>query len=171
VLPIVVTWADHKSLQIFRDDIAELKTKCDIVVASCHWGLERDVLEYMQDIGRAAIDAGADVVFGHGPHYSLPIEVYKGKPIYYGVGSFSFHTGHGGIKHGNWVGMLAKLSFDSGALREASFQFVRHNEHNESVLCKLADEGKTFDEIQTGSQAFGTKLTPRGDDVVLYLGR
>jgi poly-gamma-glutamate capsule biosynthesis protein CapA/YwtB (metallophosphatase superfamily) len=28
----------------------------------------------MTDIAHAAIDAGADVVMGHGPHYSLPVE-------------------------------------------------------------------------------------------------
>ena len=32
-------------------------------------------------------DAGADVVVGS-PHFSLPIEVYKGKQIFYGLGSF-----------------------------------------------------------------------------------
>ena len=50
----------------------------------------------MTEIAHAAIDAGADLVIGHGPHYSLPVEVYRGKPIFYGLGSFSFHTGHGG---------------------------------------------------------------------------
>ena len=74
------------------DDVAALKAKCDYVVASCHWGLHQDVLDYMPQIAHAAIDAGADVVIGHGPHYSLPVEVYKGKPVYYGLGSFSFHT-------------------------------------------------------------------------------
>ena len=35
---------------------------CDIVVASHHWGLDEDVLEYMTEIAHAAIDAGADIV-------------------------------------------------------------------------------------------------------------
>jgi hypothetical protein len=47
-------------------------------------------------------------VIGHGPHYSLPVEIYRGKPIFYGLGSFSFHTGHGGRRHGDWIGMLAR---------------------------------------------------------------
>jgi poly-gamma-glutamate synthesis protein (capsule biosynthesis protein) len=59
-----------------------------VLVASCHWGLGKDVLQYMTEIAHAAVDAGADIVVGHGPHYSLPIEVYKGKPIFYGSATF-----------------------------------------------------------------------------------
>src|ERR671929_61116 len=79
-------------------------------------------LQYMTDIAHAAIDAGADLVIGHGPHSSLPVEVYKGKPIFYGLGSFSFHTGHGGRKHGDWVGMLGRIEVDAGKVREAAFR-------------------------------------------------
>ena len=56
--------------------------QADIVVASCHWGLHKEVLAYMREIGHAAIDAGADLVIGHGPHYSLPVEMYRGKAIF-----------------------------------------------------------------------------------------
>ena len=92
--PVIVTWADAKYIEAFKAQIKALKSECDWVVASCHWGLWTDVLEYMTEIAHAAIDAGADIVFGHGPHESLPIEFYESKPIFYGLGSFSFHTGH-----------------------------------------------------------------------------
>jgi poly-gamma-glutamate capsule biosynthesis protein CapA/YwtB (metallophosphatase superfamily) len=82
VPPIVVTWADAAYLDELRKDIAALRPRADIVVASCHWGLGREPLQYMTDIAHAAIDAGADVVMGHGPHYPLPIEVYSGRPIF-----------------------------------------------------------------------------------------
>ena len=167
--PIIKTWADPAYLKQYTEDVAALRAKCDVLVASCHWGLHQDVLEYMPEIAHAAIDAGADVVFGHGPHYSLPVEVYKGKPVYYGLGSFSFHTGHGGKKHGDWVGMLARLAFDGKKLTGATFQFVRHNAANESVLCKLADEQATLEDIKKRSAPFGTKLTPQGDQVALAL--
>src|SRR5205814_3057683 len=94
--PIVVTWADRDYLADFCDDVRTLRQRADLVVASCHWGLGEEVLDYMTEIAHAAIEAGADIVVGHGPHYSLPVEIYRGKPIFYGLGSFSFHTGHGG---------------------------------------------------------------------------
>jgi poly-gamma-glutamate synthesis protein (capsule biosynthesis protein) len=43
-----------------------------------HWGLHKEVLAYMPEIAHAAIDAGADLVIGHGPHHALPVEVYRG---------------------------------------------------------------------------------------------
>jgi poly-gamma-glutamate capsule biosynthesis protein CapA/YwtB (metallophosphatase superfamily) len=167
--PIIKTWADPKYLQQYTDDVAALRGKCDILVASCHWGLHQDVLEYMPEIAHAAIDAGADIVFGHGPHYSLPVEAYKGKPVFYGLGSFSFHTGHGGKKHGDWVGMLARIGFDGKAVNSATFQFARHNDANETVLCALADEQATLADITKRSAPFGTQLTAQGDQVAISL--
>jgi hypothetical protein len=167
--PIILTWCDAEHLQRFKDDVAALRAKTDFVVASCHWGLKEDVLDYMRETAHAAIDAGADVVMGHGPHYSLPVETYKGKPIFYGLGSFSFHTGHGGRKHGDWVGMLARITMDGKQLQDASFQFVRHNDENETILCALADEQTTLNDIQKRGTPFGAKFTPKGDQVSLVL--
>jgi len=38
---------------------------------------------------RAAVDAGADLVLGHGPHVPRAIEVYRGKLIAYSLGNFA----------------------------------------------------------------------------------
>jgi poly-gamma-glutamate synthesis protein (capsule biosynthesis protein) len=39
-----------------------------------------------------AIDAGADIFVGHGSHFPMGIEIYKGKPIFYSVGNFIFQN-------------------------------------------------------------------------------
>ena len=166
VPPIVLTWADRDYLSRFRDDVAALRAKADIVVCSCHWGLGKDVLDYMTEIAHSAIDAGADVVVGHGPHYSLPVEIYKGKPVYYGLGSFSFHTGHGGRKHGDWVGMLASVAIEGRAVARAAFRFVRHNGANETVLIAPRDEPDTLAEITRRGTRFGAKISLDGDEAV-----
>ena len=168
--PVIVTWADPDYLRAFTEEIAALRAEVDVLVASCHWGLHRDVLAYMREIAHAAIDAGADVVIGHGPHYALAIEVYRDKPVFYGLGSFSFHTGHGGRAHGDWIGMLARCGFDDRArLTEAGFSFVRHNQRNETVLCVVADEQTEFQEIVQRSVAYGTRLTAAKDAVSIAL--
>jgi poly-gamma-glutamate capsule biosynthesis protein CapA/YwtB (metallophosphatase superfamily) len=169
VPPIVVTWADRAYLSAFAEDIAALRREVDIVVASCHWGLGEEVLDYMPQIAHAAIDAGADIVIGHGPHYSLPVEVYRGKPIFYGLGSFSFHTGHGGRRHGDWIGMMARVEIEPGGEPAARFRFVRHNAANETVPCALAAEGATFDRLAAKSAALGARLVPEGDWVRVAL--
>jgi poly-gamma-glutamate synthesis protein (capsule biosynthesis protein) len=122
----------------------------------------------MREIAHAAIDAGADIVVGHGPHYALAVEVYRGRPIFYGLGSFSFHTGHGGRRHDSWVGMMARVAAGRG-IEAASFQFVRHNDRNETYLCPLADEADALAEVVAASGSFGTKLTPEGDEVRVAL--
>jgi poly-gamma-glutamate synthesis protein (capsule biosynthesis protein) len=165
VPPEVITWADPAYLKRLREDITRLREHCDVVVASQHWGLHKDVLQYMTEIAHAAIDAGADVVIGHGPHYSLPVEVYQGKPIFYGLGSFSFHTGHGGRKHGDWVGMLARVEIDSGTVTEAAFRLARHDESNQTYFCDPAKEGEALEEITRRSTALGTRLDVSGAEV------
>ena len=74
-------------------DIAALREQgCQLVIVSYHWGEEKDYIpnERQVPLGRATIDAGADLVLGHHSHRMNPIEVYKGKYICYSLGNFSF---------------------------------------------------------------------------------
>lgn len=66
--------------------------KVDIVILAAHWGIENTFKpnEQQKTIGHAAIDAGADIVFGTHPHVLQPIEEYNGGVIYYSLGNFSF---------------------------------------------------------------------------------
>ena len=43
---------------------------------------------YERPVAHAAIDAGADVVFGHHAHIMRGIENYRGRPIFHGLGNF-----------------------------------------------------------------------------------
>ena len=47
---------------------------------------------FMVDFARKAIDAGADMYLGHGWHTFTGIEIYKGKPIFYGLGSLFWQS-------------------------------------------------------------------------------
>src|SRR5262249_59440229 len=117
-----------------------LRREAEVVVASFHWGLHKEVLHYMEEIAHRAIDAGADLVIGHGPHYSLPVEIYRGVPVFYGLGSFSFHTGHGGRQHGDWLGMIGPVSWGGGRVARPAPQLVRHDRQNSTLLCELTGE-------------------------------
>ena len=169
VPPVIVTWPDPAALRDFAEDIAAARQEADIVVASCHWGLRKDTLAYMHEIAHAAIEAGADIVIGHGPHEAMAVEVYRGRPIFHGLGSFSFHTGHGGRAHGDWIGMMVRADVEKDGLRAARFQFVRHDAANETVPCRLADEAAELADIVRRSAALGTRLEPVGDEVSVCL--
>ena len=87
--PLISTM-DH--LPKLQSDIASLKSQADIILVSMHAGTEytRKPNQMQIDFARAAIDAGADVVIGHHPHWIQDIEIYNGKPIFYSLGNFVF---------------------------------------------------------------------------------
>ena len=72
--------------------IRNAKAQYDIVIVSFHWGAELDYKPNRNQInlGRAAIDAGADLVLGHHSHRIIPIEKYMDRYIVYSLGNFSF---------------------------------------------------------------------------------
>ena len=82
--------------RLVEADIAKAKETCDLVTVSFHWGKEldytpRNEAPYSQiTLGRAAIDAGADLVLGHHSHRINPIECYKGRYIVYSLANCSF---------------------------------------------------------------------------------
>lgn len=64
----------------------------EIVIYAPHWGVERYYHAYPGQIalGRACIDAGADIVFGSHTHVLENMEYYNGGVILYSMGNFSF---------------------------------------------------------------------------------
>lgn len=167
VPPEIVTWADATALGAYCEAIKTLAGEVDFVVASHHWGYEAEVLTYQTEIAHAAIDAGADIVLGHGPHYPLGIEIYKEKPILYGTGNFSFDLGHHG-RHGDWVGFFTTIRLSDAGAEEIFIRFVRHTDSNQTVLRLPADESDALAELAARSSIFGTELMLEDDRVVIW---
>lgn len=74
-------------------EIRSLKEQgAEIVIVAPHWGIEYTYrpTEEQKQVAHAAIDAGADIVFGTHPHVLQPIEYYADGVIYYSLGNFSF---------------------------------------------------------------------------------
>lgn len=89
--PKIYTFADPDSLEAMADDVRRLRAEADIVVVSLHKGVGHTpvvVAMYESPVARAAVDAGADAVFSHHPHIMRGIEVYKGRPVFHGLGNF-----------------------------------------------------------------------------------
>ncbi len=73
------------AVQQLKNDGAEY------IICCFHWGMELKPITAAQiDVGRACIDAGADLIFGCHPHCLQPIEEYNGGIILYSMGEFSF---------------------------------------------------------------------------------
>ncbi len=75
---------------VVREDVEQLRSEVDLVVVMPHWGKEYIATPepWQVDLAHAAVDAGADLVVGGHAHWPKGIEVYRGKPIFYGVGNF-----------------------------------------------------------------------------------
>ncbi|MGZ8598709.1 MAG: CapA family protein [Actinomycetota bacterium] len=70
--------------------IREAERSADLVLVTIHWGVELDTQprDYQIEEARAMIDAGADAIFGHHAHRLQPMDTYRGRPIFYGLGNF-----------------------------------------------------------------------------------
>jgi len=89
--PTIYTFATPESLDAMRDDLAALRPRVDVVVVAFHKGighLRAQLAMYEREVARAAIDAGADVVVGHHAHILRGVELYKGRPVFHGLGNF-----------------------------------------------------------------------------------
>jgi poly-gamma-glutamate capsule biosynthesis protein CapA/YwtB (metallophosphatase superfamily) len=58
-----------------------------------HWARDwYDVPDWVSGVAKQCIDAGAAVFVSHGAPVLQPIEIYKGRPIFYSLGNFIFHV-------------------------------------------------------------------------------
>ena len=77
--------------------IRDARRQADWVAVSIHahemrGGDREQPAEFIPSFCRQAVDAGADIVIGHGPHVLRGLEVYRGKPIFYSLGNFIFQN-------------------------------------------------------------------------------
>ena len=91
------TTANVRDKERLEQSIRRAGQESDYVIVSVHahemYGadIERPA-EFVEEICRAAIDAGANAVIGHGPHLVRGIEIYRDKPIFYSLGNFIFEN-------------------------------------------------------------------------------
>jgi poly-gamma-glutamate synthesis protein (capsule biosynthesis protein) len=69
------------------ESIGEAKQMSNYVVLSIH---VHEPGVWIEDFAHRAIDAGVDIFFSHGPHTVSGIEIYNNRPIFYGLGNFTF---------------------------------------------------------------------------------
>lgn len=90
--PRVILAAWREDLDRLADAIRRAREEVDFLIVSVHfhWGrhLRSDIPAQQDAFARAAVDAGADMVLGHGPHVLRGIEVHRGRPILYSIGNF-----------------------------------------------------------------------------------
>ena len=104
--------------------VKELAERSDVVIVSFHGGAEGKEHEHVTrqdetylgynrgnvyDFTHAVVDAGADLVFGHGPHVTRAIELYRDRLICYSLGNFCTY-GRFNLQGPNGIAPIIHLS-------------------------------------------------------------
>ena len=115
-----------KDLDGMRELVREARANAPVVVISCHWGGEGEKFLHTKNqtemfygenrgnlpaFAHAAIDAGADLILGHGPHVVRALELYKGRLIVYSLGNF---IGYGALSSRGKTGLTLVLEITLG---------------------------------------------------------
>lgn len=123
---------------------------------------------YEKQLAHAAIDAGADIVYGHGSHVVKGVEVYQGKPIMYCLGNFIT----------DWIrmrpnkeGLVARVVVEGKKVERVSMvPLTRDAENNDPLLLdpSAGDGAQLMEKVRKLSGE--TPLKVDGKEVVL-IGR
>jgi hypothetical protein len=135
----VVTTPDAADVDALRADLAAERDHVDILIAFFHFGVssQREIVDYQRALAHASIDAGADVVFGSHAHVIQPIEVYRGKPIFYGLSQVIFGWEFvARVKHPGQPGLAAELELEEGEFRWSA-RFVKPQDNLEPRIVAL----------------------------------
>ena len=88
---------ETEDLDALVEGVERARREADMVIVSLHchegvlgsWNTDRPA-DFVQTVAHAVVDAGADIVIGHGPHVLRGIELWKGCPIFYSLGNLFF---------------------------------------------------------------------------------
>jgi len=171
--PIIHTVPDPEDVAAMQEDVERARQQADVVIVSWHWGVspysggKGELVGYQTKMAYAAVDAGADLVVGHHPHLIQPIEVYKGKAIFYSLANF-VHDGPSFWGKEQQT-ILARCKIRDGEVGEVSFVPGRINQQNQPVLLKPAEIPELVREIQKNSSSCGTSFDVGQEEVVIRL--
>ena len=180
LLPIVHTVPDrgaHRSA--LEEDIRAAREQADVVIVSWHWGLspyqiypnagagEVEVMEYQQEMGHFAIDAGADMVIGHHSHQPQPIEVYQGKPILYSLANFVHDLD--GFRRRTLMALLVRCFISDGKIQRLSYVPGILRGQGPPDFARPAQVPEVVQRMSDMSAPFGTRFEVGEEEVAVAL--
>ncbi len=147
-------------------DVTELRDNVDVLLFSHHVRRTstNDIENYQRELAHSVIDAGADMVFGHGAHQNQEIELYNNTAIFHCIGQFPFDWTVNSHKRD---GLLLRIHVTAGEITRISFVPVFRDIHNNVYLAgpDVAEGDRQLDELSTISD--GTPFSIEGPEAVL----
>lgn len=123
-------------------EIKEARQRADYVLIIVHGGHELWQLPSprMVETYRFFVDAGADAVVNHHQHCFSGYEVYRGKPIFYGLGNFCFDKPD--YYKGLWeYGYMVSVNFS----KEISFELIPYEQCKKEPAIKIIEKRDSFE--------------------------
>lgn len=114
---------DIRDIEGAKKIVSYLDSLCDIVIVSFHGGAEGSSHQHVTRqtemfhgenrgnvyvFSHAMIDAGADIIFGHGPHVTRAVDLYKDRFIIYSMGNFATYARFN-LKGANGIAPIVKV--------------------------------------------------------------
>ena len=198
--PRILTFTNGEDLEAMVTDIKKVRPTVDVLIVSMHWGIHfvpSVIAMYQTEAGRAAIDAGADLILGHHAHILKGMEVYRGRPIFYSLGNFAFdvpaefvlndpgyqrmrqrypwevdpeYVGYGYPKDSRKT-MLVNCVVSGKRIQRVSFLPALINKHAQPEILHAGDERfkdvLTYVESISKEQKLRATFTVEGDEVVV----
>lgn len=124
------------------EDISSLRGHVDKIIVIIHGGREHYQLPTprMKREYRMIADFGADIIVNHHQHCFSGYEIYKGKPIFYGLGNFFFDNPN--KRNDKWNdGLLLQLNINEDKTEFVLFPFEQCNKEPKIDL-------KTYDDFK-----------------------
>lgn len=171
-MPVVHTVTDPTDQETLCQLVADLKTRAAYVILAVHWGVptywmspyQGLLAEYQSPLAHALIDAGADLICGHHSHSLHPIEVYRGKPIFYSLGNFMFETARGFMEPESLIVSVRLSDGPSLELRPLSL-----DANGIPGLAEGDEAQRVLEKAQDLSAAFGTDISVQDSSARLEL--
>lgn len=146
--------SSHRNIRAIQEAAAT-----GAIVIACHhnhsWGDSLDLTpEWQRRWAHDCIDAGASVYISHGSMSLMGIEIYRGAPIFYGLGNFIFHTRTNPEFYPStaWDSVIAECRFEGRKCKEIVLQPVTLNEWGQEGGNYYATRGRPS--LAVGDDAF-----------------
>ena len=158
---------------LIKEDIERVRDEVDFVALSFHWGVgsreaPQNILAPGRRFAQEMIDAGADIIIGHGCHCSKGVEVYKGGVILYQIANYAFGHSHDYFEDY----YLTRLTLERGSIPRV--ELLPTSGFGLDVVQPYTLEGeraqKLLRRIQGLSRTLDTEMTIEGDIGVIRPG-
>jgi poly-gamma-glutamate capsule biosynthesis protein CapA/YwtB (metallophosphatase superfamily) len=162
--------------------IRDAAAQADIVIAYHHNHVLTEkghrVPSWQREFAHRCIDAGAAIFVSHGAPWLLGIELYRGRPIFYDLGSLVFQTAtEGGTYDASaWQSVIAECRFNGGGFAEMRLTPVQLNAEGvdgdpttrgRPSLAHGAEASAILDRLGELSTPLGTKIARSGDGGII----